>query len=42
MEVDVATARHTAEAGGTTYYFCCAGCQRRFVEDPERFLASRP
>jgi xanthine dehydrogenase accessory factor len=41
MDVDVATARHTADAGGTTYYFCCAECRRRFVEDPDRFLASR-
>jgi xanthine dehydrogenase accessory factor len=41
MHVDVATARHTAVAGGTTYYFCCAECRRRFVEDPDRFLASR-
>ena len=41
MHVAVATARHTAEAGGTTYYFCCAGCRTRFVEDPDRFLASR-
>ncbi len=27
-------ARHTAEHDGTTYYFCCAGCQARFEADP--------
>jgi xanthine dehydrogenase accessory factor len=42
MQVDIATARHTAEVGGATHYFCCAGCRTRFVEDPARFLASRP
>jgi len=30
MTVDVATARHTAERGGETYYFCCAGCKATF------------
>jgi xanthine dehydrogenase accessory factor len=28
------------EHEGTLYAFCCAGCQRRFEGDPERFLAS--
>jgi xanthine dehydrogenase accessory factor len=41
MEVDVQTARHTAEVGGTMYYFCCAQCRVRFTTEPERFLASR-
>ena len=41
MDVDVATARQTAEAAGTMYYFCCAECRRRFLEDPDSFLASR-
>ena len=31
MEVDVATAKHTAEVGGETYYFCCGGCRERFL-----------
>ncbi|MGE5236160.1 MAG: heavy metal translocating P-type ATPase [Acidobacteriota bacterium] len=26
------------EHGGTTYYFCCAGCATKFEADPERFL----
>ena len=40
MHVQVASARHIADAAGTTYYFCCAECRGRFVEDPEQFLAS--
>lgn len=30
MTVDVATARYTSVRGGTTYYFCCAGCKSTF------------
>jgi xanthine dehydrogenase accessory factor len=30
MTVDVATARHTSERDGQTYYFCCAGCKATF------------
>jgi len=41
MEVDMQNARHTAEIGGTKYYFCCAQCKIRFTTEPERFLASR-
>jgi xanthine dehydrogenase accessory factor len=40
MHVKVASARHIADVAGTTYYFCCAECRRRFIQDPERFLAS--
>ena len=38
MQVTVATARHTAEVGGTTYYFCCGGCRAAFlrVKEEER------
>jgi xanthine dehydrogenase accessory factor len=31
MEVDVATAKWTAERDGQTYYFCAPGCRRAFV-----------
>jgi xanthine dehydrogenase accessory factor len=31
MTVDVAGARHTAEVGGRTWYFCCSGCRERFL-----------
>ena len=39
MTVDPHTAklRHTHE--GHTYYFCSAGCQKKFAADPERYLA---
>jgi xanthine dehydrogenase accessory factor len=38
MTVDINDAAHVAEHNGTTYYFCCAGCQERFRAEPERFL----
>jgi xanthine dehydrogenase accessory factor len=41
MEVEIATAGHTAEVGGTTYYFCCAQCRARFVKDPSSFTVPR-
>jgi xanthine dehydrogenase accessory factor len=40
MTVEVAGARHTAEAGGRTWYFCCGGCRERFLAAPERFTAA--
>jgi xanthine dehydrogenase accessory factor len=42
MDVEIATARHSAEVGGTVYYFCCGHCRTLFVKDPAPFLASRP
>jgi xanthine dehydrogenase accessory factor len=39
MQVNVATARHTAEVDGTAYYFCCANCRARFVKQPQDFRA---
>jgi xanthine dehydrogenase accessory factor len=33
MEVEIVTARHTADVGGTTYYFCCPLCRQRFLND---------
>ena len=38
MEVEIAGASHTAVAGGSIYYFCCAQCRTRFVKDPSAFL----
>jgi len=38
MDVDIATARHTAELNGTRYYFCCAQCQSAFTKDPAAYL----
>lgn len=37
MRVDVATARHTAEVDGVIYYFCCANCRARFLQDPQQY-----
>jgi YHS domain-containing protein len=39
MHVDIASARHTAEAGGVAYYFCCANCRAKFLEDQQASLA---
>ena len=40
MSVDPATAKHSAEHDGQTYYFCSAGCRGKFVAEPARFLAA--
>jgi xanthine dehydrogenase accessory factor len=42
MSVVIATARHKADVGGRTYYFCCGGCKERFVADPNRYLGAKP
>jgi xanthine dehydrogenase accessory factor len=42
MEVEVATAMHTHEHEGTTYYFCCPGCKGRFARNPAKFLDTIP
>ncbi len=41
MQVEIATARHTAEVDGTRYYFCCGQCRMSFLKEPARYLASR-
>jgi P-type Cu+ transporter len=38
MNVNPATARHTATHAGKNYYFCCAGCAEKFKADPEKYL----
>lgn len=40
-EIEIATAVHVAELDGQTYYFTCANCKRRFLKDPQHFLAGR-
>jgi xanthine dehydrogenase accessory factor len=40
MEVEIAGAAYVTEYEGTTYYFCCAGCQTSFEEEPQKYLAS--
>jgi P-type Cu+ transporter len=39
MSVDPHTAKHRAEHGGRTYYFCSAGCRTKFVADSQKYLA---
>ena len=41
MTVDPDKARFTHEHEGTTYLFCCGGCQAAFRTDPEAFLRAR-
>ncbi|MGH8572730.1 MAG: XdhC family protein, partial [Gammaproteobacteria bacterium] len=40
MTVEVASARHSFEHEGTTYYFCCPGCRKAFEKDPAAYLES--
>ncbi|GGR26408.1 XdhC family protein [Deinococcus ruber] len=37
-EIEMASAVHFAELNGTTYYFTCANCKRRFLKNPQQFL----
>ena len=39
MTVVVASARHTAQHAGRTWYFCNARCRERFLATPERWTA---
>ena len=41
MTVDPDKARFRHDYGGTTYLFCCGGCQAAFRTDPEAFLRAR-
>jgi len=40
MSVEVGSAKHRAEVGGRTWYFCCAGCRERFLAAPQKFGAA--
>lgn len=42
MDVDPHTAKHQAEQGGRTYYFCSAGCRTKFIADPAKYLELSP
>jgi YHS domain-containing protein len=42
MAVEPSQAAGHSEVAGTTYYFCCAQCQRQFDADPRRFAAAGP
>lgn len=39
MKVDPHTAKHRAEHGGHTFYFCSATCREKFVAGPEKYLS---
>jgi xanthine dehydrogenase accessory factor len=38
MTVEMARAEYTLEYGEQRYYFCCAGCQHSFEQDPGKYL----
>ena len=40
MTVQVAGARYTSQYQGQTFYFCAAGCQRKFEKEPQRYLSA--
>ena len=42
MQVDSASARAKAEYDGQTYFFCCAGCAKKFEAAPEQYLKPQP
>ena len=37
MQVDPKKAAGSSEYQGKTYYFCSAGCKRKFDQNPERY-----
>jgi xanthine dehydrogenase accessory factor len=39
MSVTIASARQKAEVDGVMYYFCCANCRAKFLNDPHLYLA---
>jgi xanthine dehydrogenase accessory factor len=39
MSVTIASARQKAEVDGVMYYFCCANCRTKFLNDPHAYLA---
>ncbi len=38
MRVNPATAKHRADHGGETYFFCSAGCRAKFLADPAKYI----
>lgn len=41
MTVQVATAEFVSSFQGQRYYFCCAGCQHAFDQEPHRYLVAQ-
>jgi P-type Cu+ transporter len=42
MKVDPSTARFKTAYAGQEYFFCCAGCMKKFQADPQGLLAAPP
>lgn len=42
MQVDPARAAVKVERAGKTFYFCSAGCGKKFAETPEKYLSPKP
>lgn len=40
MTVTIADARFKADYQDSIYYFCCAGCRKKFEAEPTRYLAT--
>jgi Cu+-exporting ATPase len=38
MRVDPASATHSAEHAGQSYFFCSRGCRDKFVADPDKYV----
>jgi len=37
MKVDEGSAKFTSEHGGKKFYFCSAGCKKKFDADPQKY-----
>jgi Cu+-exporting ATPase len=42
MNVDPGSAKHSAEYGGRTYYFCSQGCKAKFAADNASYIGEKP
>lgn len=42
MTVNTTIGKPTHVHAGTTYHFCCKGCQTKFAADPQRYLDPQP
>lgn len=40
-EINKEDAAGSMEYKGTTYYFCCAGCETKFKEDPDKYVSGQ-
>ncbi len=41
-EIEKSEAAGSLEYNGKTYYFCCDNCKASFLEDPEKYINSKP